>query len=132
MRSTVATPATANVGPVRLSAAEGRARMQAGSGLATLSKKLATRRSEMVVGLMPAGGGMDKPLPERAWFPRVAAGDEAHTLAMNQYVDKEIGGGIKQVRASARLWLGLRSSLARSGDAGEAQAQAGEQHEWQL
>ena len=114
MRSTVATPATANVGSVRLSATEGRARMQAGSGVATLSKKLATRRSEMVVGLMPAGGGMDKPLPERAWFPRGATGDEAHTLAMNQYVDQEIGGGIKQAGACERAPMARLALIARA------------------
>ena len=55
MRSTLATASTANVGSVRLSAEEARLSMQAGSGVATLSKKLATRRSEDVVGLTDAG-----------------------------------------------------------------------------
>ena len=58
--------------------------MQAGSGVATLSKKLETRRSDMVVGLMQAGGGMDKPSPDRAWFAQGAAGDEAHKNAMTK------------------------------------------------
>ena len=60
---------------------------------------------------MPAGGGIDKPAPDRSWFARGAEGDEAFTREMNKHVDSEIGGGVKQVRSLPDLCWRLRSRI---------------------
>ena len=38
-----------------------------------------------------------RPTPERQFFPAGAEGDEVHDTAMNEHVDKNLGGGVKQV-----------------------------------
>ena len=47
---------------------------------------------------MAAGDGIMKPAPERLFYPAGAEGDTAHDKAMNEHVDKNIGGGVKQAR----------------------------------
>ena len=105
MRSTISTAATAQAGRKRLSSSEARQRLQLGGSGATLSSKLATRRSEAVTDLMPAGGGVTKPAPERLFFAVGAEGKAAYETAMAEYSAKELGGNAKQVRVGGAVWV---------------------------
>ena len=102
LRATIATPATAQAGSVRVSASEARQRLQAGGSGATLSKKLATRRSEAVMSLMPAGSGLLKPPPERLFFAPGADGEEAYDAAMAAYTATDLCGNAMQVVHGSR------------------------------
>ena len=97
LQSRVATGATAQTGSVRLTGAESRQRLQAGGGAVTLSTKLLTRRTDLVFGLMPAGGGAIKPSPERIMFALGEEGTREYESAMAEYVSKDLGGAAKQV-----------------------------------
>ena len=102
--------------------------MQAGSGVATLSKKFAMRRYEDVSGLFPAGDGVAKPVPERMFFPPGKEGTAAHEQVVAEHVDKEMGGGIKQVCAAPCLvQRAARDRVLRVRVAEAAHAQAVEQ-----
>ena len=68
LTAVVPTAATAQVGSVRLSASEARARIEAGAGGVSLMKKMVSRRTVSVGDLLPASGGSMAPPPERLFF----------------------------------------------------------------
>ena len=86
MTSVRHTEATARTGSVLLTKEQARARILAGSSKRTIAKKFKHRRSELVAGLQPAGGGVTAPAPDRVFYAKGAAGDEAHEKAMATYM----------------------------------------------